>query len=352
MNSRLFEDNPSFYAAVLEDMAKAKKVIYFETFRLSTDEVGKQFINLLEEKAKSGIEIKLLLDAYGTPIQSAFHKIKGQQTEVRFFKKFKLFLSSTIKHNNSRNHRKLVLIDDRIIYLGSSNVTSYSSSWKELNLRLEGEITHAFKNAFLQNWEKHKIYDIDTFENIPVIKYKNFDIVQDTPSARFQKVRNYFLEMIQQAKSEIILESPYFLPGFKIRKALKEAAARGVSVHLFFPKHSDVHSGDLLRNRYMGSFYKSGMHQHLYESGNLHAKSMMIDRKRFFIGSSNFDYRSFRFQFEIGLGGEDPEIVTLLKQHYKNVETHSSLFDYSLWEKRSGIDKLMEWLIMPFRKWF
>ncbi len=352
MNVQLLDDNLIFYQTVLKDIQEAKKSIYLETFRFSNDGIGKKFLNVLIQKAEEGLEIKLLLDAYGTQSISMFSHLKGNNVEVRFFKKFKFFFSSTIRRNNSRNHRKLILIDDEITYIGSSNITSYSISWKELNFRIKDPITIKFKEAFFQNYAKTKLYDIDTFENIPNMAYRHFEIIQDTPSSKYQKMRNQFLGMIKNAEKEVILETPYFLPGYKIRKALIAASERGVNVKLLFPLHSDLRTTDILRNHYLGNLHKAGITQLFYKVDNLHAKSMVVDRHTFLFGSSNFDYRSFRYQFEIGLKGCEPELLNLLQQHFDDIEEQSILFDYDEWKSRSGIDKLFETLMLPIRRLF
>ncbi len=352
MNAKLLTANADFYASALEDIAKAKKYVYIEIFRLMDDASGIQFRDLLTQKATEGVQIKLLLDAYGTPNTFFFQSIEKAGGEVRSFKKFKLFLSSTFQKNHSRNHRKLILIDDEISYIGSANITSYSLVWRESNFRLEHPITKVLKESFLNSFEYHKRYDIDTFENMPTIFYENFRIVQDAPSTVFQNVRNNLLSLIRIAKKQIIIESPYFLPGYKIRKALMKAALKGVEVILILPRHSDLRTVDLVRNKYFGQFYNSGIKIKLYQPNNLHSKLMMVDQKYFYIGSSNFDYRSFRYQFEIGLFGTEPDLIHLLIDYFEESQSHCKSFDFPHWKHRPGIEKFIEWLVTPFRHYF
>ena len=296
MKTQLFDNNVNFLHSILNDIKNAKHTVFIEMYRITNDEVGEQLTNALIEKCKQGIEVRLLLDAYGSrPFEPLAKRIREHDGQVRFFKKLKLFLVNTFLKNNSRNHRKLIIIDDDIVYFGSSNLTSYSSVWRDLNIRIEGEFAAVFRPIFEKSYELHKFYDIDSFERIKPVVYKNFRIIQDTPSNYFQCVKNHFLHLIRNAKSEIIIETPYFLPGFAIRRALMNAAKkRGVTVKLLIPQYSDMRTVDLLRSKYLGPLHKSGVQLLFYTPNNLHAKCMLVDGKRFSVGSSNFDYRSFR----------------------------------------------------------
>jgi cardiolipin synthase len=354
MKTQLFDNNTGFFQRILNDIKDAKHYVFIEMYRITDDEIGEQLTESLIEKCQQGVEVKLLLDAYGSsPFEPLAERIRKYGGEVRFFKKLKVFLINTFLKNNSRNHRKLIVVDDEIVYFGSSNLTGYSKDWRESNLRIEGEFSAAFKPIFEKSYKLHKFYDIDPLERIKPIVYKDFRIIQDAPSPYFQSVKNHFLHLIRNAKTEIIIETPYFLPGYAIRHALMNAAKkRGVTVKLLIPQYSDVRSVDILRSRYLGQLYKSGVQLSFYTPNNLHAKSMLVDRQRFSIGSSNFDYRSFRYQFEIVVSGKDQEIIKLLSEHLQETESHCIPFKYDVWKHRGGVNKFLEWLMFPIRKLF
>jgi cardiolipin synthase len=354
MKTQLFDNNVDFFHCILNDIENAKRSILIEMYRITNDEVGERLTNTLIEKCKEGVEVRLLLDAYGSRLFEPFaEQIRKHGGHVRFFKKLKLFLFNTFLKNNSRNHRKLIVIDNDIVYFGSSNLTSYSNVWRDLNLRFEGDFATVFKPVFEKSYELHKFYDIDSFERIKPIVYRHFRIIQDTPSSYFQTVKNHFLHLIRNAKSEIIIETPYFLPGYAIRRALINAAKnRGVTVKLLIPQYSDMRSVDLLRNKYLGQLHKSGVQLLFYTPNNLHAKCVLVDKQRFSVGSSNFDYRSFRYQFEIMVSGKDQEVIKLLSDHLQETEAQCIPFKYDVWKHRGNITKFVEWLMFPIRKLF
>lgn len=349
---QLFDDNLRLFTSMMEDIRQAEKYVYLETYRFNDDSIGHRFKDVLVETANRGVEIRLLVDAYGTKPAEFLNELEKAGVKLLFFKKMKLFFSNTFAKNNTRNHRKLLLIDDRITYIGSSNITAYCLNWRDLNLRMENPITRKFKGCFLHSASQYKIYDMVPFERMKIINYHGYGIIQDTPTAYFQEVRNYMLKMIENAKEEILIETPYFLPGHKIRKALMQAAARGVNTVVHVPLHSDVSMVDLLRNKHLGPMFKAGVQWKFYKPDLLHAKCLLIDKKRFLMGSANMDYRSFRYQYEIMLYGENPEIIELLNSHIEGTAGNSEDFNYEKWQNTPKITRFMEWLITPFRHLF
>ncbi|MCX6230331.1 MAG: phosphatidylserine/phosphatidylglycerophosphate/cardiolipin synthase family protein [Bacteroidetes bacterium] len=348
-NSVLFDDNNLLFEAMLKDIAEARTYIYLETYRIKEDEVGAKFREALETKCKEGVKVKILVDSWGIAVSpSYFTKIIQYGGQVRYFKKFKFFIDIFTK-NHRRNHRKLLLIDDKITYIGSSNYTSYSLVWRESVLRIEGEITHYFNKIFRESFLIYKKYHFNKFSHKKIIKFGDFKIIQDIPSIYFQRIRKEFTHLINHARHEILIETPYFLPGFKLRKSLMDAANRGVDVKILVPKNSDVKLADILRNKYLGLFYKNNVNILFYTPNNLHAKCMLIDNEIFEIGSPNFDYRSFRYQYEIALFGNHDETNKAIRKHILETIKYCEVFDYHKWHSRPLIEKIFEWLMLPIR---
>lgn len=350
--ARLFTDPALIYKAMLEDIASAEKFIYLETYKFAYDKNGEKFRDLLAEKCRQGVQVKVLLDSWGTPPSSTFFlPVTSNGGEVRFFAKIKFFVDFFTR-NHRRNHRKLLIVDDRISYLGSANITGYSLKWRESMLRLEGTISPLFRKSFLNSFKLYRKYIFNKFSYRRAIHFKGFEILQDLPSIYRQQVKRRYESLIQKAKHEVIIETPYFLPGFKLRRQMMLAARRGVNVKVIMPLHSDVRLVDFLRDKYMGFYYKNGIKLHFYTPGNLHAKCMLIDNQVFAIGSANFDYRSFRYQHEIVLVGTDPRIQHLIKAHLDETMLNCEGFNMESWLRRPLIQKLFGWLLIPFRHLF
>lgn len=344
-----FDDPIKFYNVMLSDIEEAKHYIYLETYRFNNDAIGIKFRDALTRKSKEGVKIKLLMDSWGTSLPSSFfEELRNNGGEDRYFLKVKFFWDFFTK-NHRRNHRKLLIIDDEITFIGSANLTDYSLNWRESILRVESGITKSFRQIFEEHYELYNKYVFDKRIRIRKITHEGFDIIRDVPSITKQRIRASFIQLIKLARHKIVIETPYFLPSFLVRKALTDAAKRGVAIKIIMPKHSDVGLIDLLRNRYLGPLHKNGIKQFFYTPHNLHAKVLLVDGEVFAIGSPNFDYRSFRFQHEIVMIGIEPGVTTQLESHIKETLENSVEFDYSIWKKRSAMQKFYEWILLPFR---
>jgi len=345
-----FDDPWQYYNTMLEDMEAASKRIYIETYKYGGDSIGQRFRDVLTRKAKEGLEVKILIDSWGSQVsQSFFKEFESQSGEVRFYMKIRFFWDFFTK-NHRRNHRKLILIDDTISYVGSSNISGHSLNWCESVLRLEDpDLNKQLRKVFFSDFKNYNKYVFSKPGLTRLIRSGSYDIVRDVPSITRQKIKKRFEEMIKNARNRIVIETPYFLPGFLLRKALSDAVKRGVDVTVITPKYSDVHMVDLVRGRYLGMLHKNGVNFRMFLPHNLHAKLMLIDGKTYSIGSANFDYRSFRYQMEIILIGNDNDVVVQLNEHIHNCLNNSEPFNYEEWLKRPFIQRFFEWLYLPFR---
>jgi cardiolipin synthase len=349
---RFYDDPLHMYNAMLDDIELAEDYIYIETYKYGNDQIGIKFRDVLTKKAKQGIKIKLLIDSWGAYVsQSFFSEMIRYGAEVRFFKKLRLSIDSFTK-SHRRNHRKLILIDDKVTYISSANIAAYALNWRESSLRMYGDITNTFKEVFLESYRIYNKYIYDKFSATKSFFYNSFEILRDVPSTVLQPTRKKFIDLIRSAKKEIIIETPYFLPGSFMRKALIEAAQRGVSVKIIMPQHSDVNVVDILRNRYMGEMHKGNVETYFYTPRNLHSKVFLIDKSEFIVGSSNFDYRSFRFMHEINLYGKEKRIVNLLLEHIFETLNECIQFDYEKWKNRTLTQRAFERILIPLRHFF
>lgn len=349
---QLFEEPPVLYAAMLKDIAQARNYIFVETYKFGNDEIGHRFRDALTVKAREGVKIKLLIDSWGSGVPlSFFSEIIECGGEVRFFNKVVLTFDFFTK-NHRRNHRKLLIIDDRITYMGSANIAGHSIKWRELQIRIEGEITLHFKRTFLTSYKNYRKYLFNKLSYRKPIYFQDFEIVQDIPSIYRQRIKKRFEALIKNSQKEVIIETPYFIPGFKLRKQLIDAGIRGVDVKIIMPEHSDVKMVDLLRNKYLVQMYRNNVKILFYTPTNLHAKAALFDNEIFGIGSANFDYRSFRYMYEIMLLGKKPEIVRALRNHLDQTLKECIPFDYEAHKNRPAFERLLSWLLVPFRHLF
>lgn len=345
----LFDDNLELYNNQLKDIAAAKEYVYLETFRFNDDAMGERFKRALTEKARQGVKVRILVDAWGTrQRKSFFDPIINAGGEVRFFKKL-IITFNFISDNHRRDHRKILVIDNRIAYIGSANITAYSLSWRELNLRIVDPMARLFQKVFNDNYAIYNRLDLDKLRFKRDINYGQMSIIQEIPSRARQRLARRYEYLINNAKSEVIVETPYFLPSPRLRKALTAAVERGVKVTVISPLKSDVQTADIVRRHTLGSLHESGVEMKFYTPGNLHAKCLMVDGEIFSISSANFDFRSFQHQHELALIGRNSQISSLLANHINNTLQHSIDFNFEEWSKRSRFDRAIEWILFPLR---
>ncbi len=349
---RLMSDPLAFYTSMLNDIKKAGNYIFLEIYRFRNDPMGVRFRDALLKKCLEGVKIRLLIDSWGASSgNSFFHELIDAGAEIRFFKRLRFSWDAFIK-SHRRDHRKILVIDDDITYIGSANISGYSLNWRESVIRIKGGIAIAFKQIISQNFRIHNKYFYDKQAYTRLMKHNGLEILRDVPSLAHQPVKKKYLDLIGSAKKEIIIETPYFLPGSSLRKALAEASGRGVKVYVHIPKKSDVGVMDVLTSKYLGELSEVGIKIFFFMPQNLHAKLFLADRKYFVAGSSNFDYRSFRYQHEICLAGYDKNLVRQVINHMNETRKESEPFNYEIWKKRPVIQRLFEWLLVPFRHLF
>lgn len=350
---QLFDDNLDLFSSMLKDISLAKKTIFLEIYRFGQDSMGEKFRHALLIKAKEGVKIKILIDAWGSGSDvSFFGSLINEGVSLRVYKKMNFEKTYFVK-NHCRNHRKLLLIDGEIAYIGSSNITAYSLNWRELNFRIEElGLIKLFTRSFNDSFRSYNKYSFVNIGYKRDLHFGSWLFIQDIPNSYRQRIKKRYEHLLESAKKEIIIETPYFLPGHKLRKKLCEAAEKGLTVRIMTPFHSDVRLVDILRRKYLGELHLSGVELCFYDQGNLHAKGLMIDNELFSISSANFDYRSFRYQYEIALIGKEKIVVDLLKEHFDKTYTNCVSFNYENWQKRSRIEKFFEWLLLPIRYLF
>ncbi|HNY01208.1 MAG TPA: phospholipase D-like domain-containing protein, partial [Bacteroidales bacterium] len=254
MQYRVIDDTLKYYTLMLNDIEQAKEYIFLETYKFSNDHMGVRFRDALTRRAREGVMVKVLIDSWGKgPVSETFFTdLIAHGGEVRFFEKITIN-TDVFTRGHRRDHRKIVVVDDSVTYIGSANITGYNLNWRELCLRMEGEIAVAFKKVFLENFNAFNPFIItNKVTHTRKIRFGDFEIIRDVPSIQFQRLRKRYTQLIRQAGKSVVVETPYFLPGFQLRKALMEACGRGVDVKVIMPKHSDVRMIDILRNKYLG----------------------------------------------------------------------------------------------------
>ncbi len=175
----ILSDSEKIYEQMLLDIESAREEIFLETYIFEDDAIGRSFRDLLIKKVLDGVRVRLLIDAWVSSIRKKFFKkFIDAGGEVRFFRELRYALR-WFNANHERNHRKLLLIDKEISYIGSINITKKSLKWRELVLRIDSPLTKAFRQLFLKTW---KYFNLFTTKKMKKISYEGFEVIPDFPS--------------------------------------------------------------------------------------------------------------------------------------------------------------------------
>lgn len=361
---RLLESAREKFTVLFKDIRKAKHSVHLEYFNFRNDSIAGLLFKLLEQKAKEGLEVRAIFDAFGNssnnrPLKKRHLKVirdKGVQIV-----KYDPITFPYVNHVLHRDHRKIVVIDGKIGYTGGMNVADYYidgipgvGPWRDMHIRIEGSAVHRLQSLFLEMWNKVMPQKTEGKIYYPKIrarknrKGKMVAIVDRTPRKTPSRMRNAYARAIDLAKQKILLVNPYFLPTTKIRHALKHAIARGVDVQIMFSSKSDIKFvPDAML--YLGNkLTKRGAKIYLYQGGFHHSKIMMVDDQFCTIGSTNLNSRSLRYDYEVNAFIIDKSITAMLAEMFETDKHHCVLMSLETWQKKSLWRKFVGWFANLF----
>ncbi|MEJ1223623.1 cardiolipin synthase [Sediminicola sp. 1XM1-17] len=341
------------FKLLLKDLKAAKSHIHLEYFIVVDDELGGQILDILCEKAKEGVEVRLIYDDVGSKITSKVkQKLGDSGVEHHAFMPV-IFTKFTSKFNY-RDHRKIVVIDGSIGYVGGINLekkydNTYDNKvfWRDTHLRLEGDAVGSLQSTFLLNWDfvsKAKI-DIKKVIKNPLRETNNttaVQIVASGPDTDWASIMEAMFSAINSANEYIYITSPYLIPNAEILAALTTASRSGVEVKLIIPKDSDSWAAKYATDSYIEEFLDSGIEVYRYCKGFVHAKTIVIDDCLSSIGTANLDYRSFSINFEVNAMLYDTRISKQMKKIFMQDLKDCEMVDVERWKDRSLSRRLKE----------
>jgi cardiolipin synthase A/B len=351
---QVFNDGAAKFDALIHDLEQAKDHIHFQYYILRLDNLGKRIYQVLIRKAKQGVKVRVLFDDIGS---RGLHKKNLKELiahggEVEAF--FPAALPLINPRLNYRNHRKIVVIDGRIGYVGGFNVgdeylgmNKRFGYWRDTHLRIEGSAVHPLQSRFILDWnqasEKHDIeYAERFFPAIPRKGSVGMQIVTSGPDEQWEQIKDGYLKMIFIAKKYIYIQTPYFIPDVSFLDALRIACLSGIDVRIMIPNKPDHMFVYWATYSNVGILLKAGAKVYIYENGFLHTKQIVVDDELSTVGTANIDVRSFKLNFEINAfiydRGKSHELAELFEQDMQL----STELTYDAYLERSRMIKLKE----------
>ncbi len=338
----------------LEALNNAKHHIHLEYYIFEEDQIGNTIIELLINKSKQGIKVRLLVDNFGSPTLSK-HKQRFDNTGVQF-EVFQPVYFGSLADSNYRSHRKILVVDGTVGFVGGINICDkYINSsnddpqklyWRDTAVQIKGDAVNILQMLFWVNWkassgEKYQLgqeYFVDHRHIYPKGTAISFGLTK--PGDEVPSAMEAIMLGILRAKKKIKLCTPYFIPSDQLLSALYIAAGAGVEVELMIPHEGDSVFVQQATYSYMRHLSERGISVYLYKRGFLHAKTITIDEHIAYVGTVNLDQRSLFINFEITAIIYDRATCQQLDSQFETDKSFSLLFSGEEWEKRPWYKKL------------
>lgn len=337
------------FPAVLEAIEHARHHIHIEYYIYDTDHIGMQVINLLIIKAKEGVKVRFIYDDFGSRDIRKRHLRPMREAGIEVFPFYKIRLIGMANKMNYRNHRKIIVVDGKTGFVGGINVSDkYINDpkkpdklyWRDTHLMLEGWSVHTLQYLFLVDWNycsKQQLQYQQQF--FPLGSNKEYgnqlvQIVAGGPDSDTPLILHSSCQAIILAKEEVLITTPYFIPGETLKDILMVASRGGIKVKLLVPGISDSRWVNMANHSHFELLLEAGVAIYTYQKGFVHAKSMVIDGEIAIVGTANMDLRSFDLNFEVNAIVYDRRLAAGLRNAFFEDISNAKQIDLNTWRNR------------------
>ena len=342
-----------------KDIREAKESVNLETYIFQPDAAGRQFADAMIAAAKRGVEVRFLVDAWGSKLKGLEAELKKAGVHVRKYRPLRLF---TIYKVGRRTHRKILVVDGRIAYTGGLGIDERwlgnarnTKEWRDTQVRVVGPVAAQMQAIFSEDWTytTGEILAGDKFypriENVAAVQAQAIKASRGDSSSLAKML--YYVA-IQSAKKSIYIQNAYFLPDKQVREALVDAVKRGVNVQVMVPgRHIDLPMVRFASWLHYGELLKGGVKIYEYRRTMLHNKTMVVDGLYSTIGSINFDSRSMNRNAEESLAFYDRGFARKMEAMFEEDRKRCREITYQAWDKRGLAQRLAElvfWIWEPY----
>lgn len=353
----IFTDGYEFVSTLLYNIGQAQDHIHLDTYIIEDDPLGNLVADALIDKARQGVEVRLLYDDVGCwRVKDRFFnrmKVAGIQVYAFMPVRFPAFTGKV----NYRNHRKLCVIDGKVGFIGGMNIAlryvkgTARQTWRDTHLCIRGGAVYAIQRAFLVDWyfvSRTLVTDRRYYPPVDKTIDNNCltQIVTSSPVSPWPDIMQGYVRVLLQAHRYVYMESPYFLPTEPVLFAMRTAALAGVDVRLIVPRHGDAKLVEWASRSYLMEVIEAGVKVYLYEPGFNHSKILVSDDNLSSCGSTNIDFRSFENNFEANAFFFNEGMALRLKKVFLTDQAQSTLVDdVSYFIKRPFLQRLLESLV-------
>ena len=351
-NADIMTDFTTMSDRLVADIERAQHNINILFFKFEDDDAGRRIADALISKSKEGVQVRLIYDAAGNIMvpRRFYRRLRKHGIQVRGF--IRIFLPFLSRDYNSRNHRKVVVIDGNVGYMGGMNIAQrYADGlkwgiWRDTHMRITGPAVSELQTSFLTDWKFTKGDDTDLdlmYPYNPPCGNTLMQIVSGGAMDRWNIMMQAYMTAIAGSRRYAYLQSPYFIPPEPLMRVLQNAALSGVDVRVMIPYRGDKGILPPWASRsYINDALAAGIKVYLYRKGYMHAKTLVIDDSMVSIGSTNIDFRGFEQDFEINAFMYDETLACQQRDIFLADQKDSELVTVEAWEKRPRKDRIKE----------
>ncbi len=355
----IFNTGDRLYSRLFDDLRAASEYINLQFYIISNDSLGGELCEILIDRARAGVKVRVIYDfigSHGKKSRELFSRLKENGVEVHAF--FRIQFPDKISRINWRNHRKVVVVDGRVGYIGGFNMADrYMDGgsfalWRDLMVRVTGPAVSGLQNQFAIDWNfmghplltdaTPSVADKVTGEESDIIEGVTAQILPSGPTNRWPATGFMFFKAISGARNRVWIQTPYFLPGDELLRALQCAAMSGVDVRVMTPVRSDSSVLTYASNSFIEECLNCGIKFFQFKPGMLHSKLLIVDEDFSTLGSTNFDYRSFDHNFEENIVMYSREVNEALARLYLADQKESHRVRGAEWKLRPRRVKILE----------
>lgn len=348
---KLYTEYEGLYRATLDEIERAERHIFIETFVWAADEVGRSFVEALARKAREGVEVYAVFDGLANLGQPESFKQFPEEIYTLHFRPFSGAASFINPRNIFRDHRKFLAVDGRVAFVGGFNIGELYTRWRDTHLRLTGPAVREAEGVFVEFWNRHRS---PVLPEIAPVRGQPWDpsltLQGNDPSLGAFPLRDMYLRNMDRAQQRIYLSTAYLILGRKLRSRLIAAAHRGADVQILFPKKTNHALVDWLARRGFSELLRGGVRIFAYdEQYMIHAKTATMDGVWSTVGSANVDSLSFFGLYENNFEIYDEQLAGQMEAIFELDKTNAEEITLQSWESRPLPEKLIEYAISPLR---
>lgn len=308
----IFTSGEAFFQSLINDISHAKHHIHIDMYIWEDDTIGNKVADALIAKAKEGVAVRVVYDDVGCwrVSQRFFSRMSREGISVQPFMPVRF--PTLTRRVNYRNHRKVIVIDGQVGYIGGMNIADRyvhgigDQEWRDTMLRIVGGAVYGLQRTFLIDWyfvSRTLITDSDYYPPVKLQQPNDCvaQVVTSSPAADFPNIMQGYVRIIMEAKNYVYIQTPYFMPNEPVLFALKTAALGGVDVRIMVPERCDAFFVEWASRSYLREVAEAGVKVYLYRAGFLHSKTLICDDSIVACGSTNVDFRSFENNFEANI---------------------------------------------------